>query len=118
MAKLKLRIPADLVVDLDLGDPVVRVPHWRTWPDECPEDGEDLVLRFKLRGGIYTMIGYIDGSEFFDDANRPIFFDDWIYPEDFRPETVFDDRTPDVIHWIPLAELLEGVEDPGKSEGA
>ena len=41
MAKLKLRIPADLVVDLDLGDPVVRVPHWRTWPKENPPKGEE-----------------------------------------------------------------------------
>lgn len=111
MANLHFRVPVTLDVRLDVDDPVARVHKWRTWPDECPEDGEDLVLRFKLRGGIYTMIGYIDGPEFFDDANRPIFFDDGIYPEDFRPETVFDDRTPDVIHWIPLAELLEGVEE-------
>lgn len=116
MAKLKLRIPADLVVDLDLGDPVVRVPHWRTWPSDCPKEGEDLVLRFKLRGSTYDMIGFLDGPEFFDASSRPIFFDDGIYPEDFRPETVFDDRTPDVIHWIPLDELLESVEDPDKSE--
>ena len=63
MAKLKLRIPADLVVDLDLGDPVVRVPHWRTWPSDCPKEGEDLLLRFRVRGSIYDMIGFLDGPE-------------------------------------------------------
>lgn len=110
MAKLKLRIPADLVVDLDLGDPVVRVPHWRTWPNECPQEGEDLVLRFKLCGSTYDMIGFLDGPEFFDSTSRPIFFDDGIYPDDFMPDTVFDDRAPDEIQWIPLGELLEGVE--------
>lgn len=118
MAKLKLRIPADLVVDLDLGDPVVRVPHWRTWPSDCPKEGEDLVIRFKLHGAPYAMIGYADGPEFFDAAGRTIFFDDGIYPDDFKPDTVFDDRTPNEIHWIPLDELLENVEDPDKSEGA
>ena len=118
MAKLKLRIPADLVVDLDLGDPVVRVPHWRTWPSDCPKEGEDLLLRFRVRGSIYDMSGFLDGPELFDSSNRAIFYDDGIYPDDFKPDVIFDERTPDEIHWIPLEELLESVEDPDKSEEA
>ena len=111
MAKLKLRIPADLVVDLDLGDPVVRVPHWRTWPDVVPNTGIVILMRVFLNGFNYYIAGYLDGAEFVDSAGRPVFRDD----QD-EEDTVFERRTPDELHWIPLGELLESVEDPDKSE--
>lgn len=111
MAKLKLRIPADLVVDLDLGDPVVRVPHWRTWPNEIPKTGVVVLMRVELFGIYYYVAGYLDGVDFVDSAGHPVFRDD---PDD--EDTVFERRTPDEFQWIPLGELLESVEDPDKSE--
>lgn len=113
MAKLKLRIPADLVVDLDLGDPVVRVPHWRTWPKENPPEGEDLLLRFRHNSRSYTVIAIFEGDDIFSDSVGVTLFCPAGWDEDdlSYDELVFRGPFPDKVRWIPLEELLEGVEE-------
>lgn len=118
MAKLKLRIPADLVVDLDLGDPVVRVPHWRTWPKEVPPEEVDLLLRFRHNSSSYSVIGVFEGGDNFTDSVGVTLFCPAGWDEDdlSYDELIFRGPFPNEIHWIPLEELLEGVEDAEEQE--
>lgn len=79
--------------------------HWRTWPDEIPKTGTVILLRVEQFGLCYYVAGYLDGVDFVDSAGHPVFRDD----QD-EENTVFERRTPDELHWIPLGDLLEGVE--------
>lgn len=106
MANLHFRVPVTLDVSIDADAPVVRVPHWRTWPNEIPKTGVVVLMRVELFGIYYYVAGYLDGVDFVDSAGHPVFRDD-LDDED----TVFERRTPDELHWIPLGELLEGVEE-------
>lgn len=79
--------------------------RWRIWPDVVPNTGVVILMRIYLNGYFYYIAGYLDGAEFVDSAGRPVFRDD----QD-EENTVFERRTPDELHWIPLGDLLEGVE--------
>lgn len=83
--------------------------RWRVWPNERPKEYEDILMRFKLVSGYHTMIAYRDGLELFGDSGRLLFRSD-ADPDDSPPETVFRDHMPATFEWIPLAELLKGVE--------
>ena len=111
MANVHFRVPVTLDVRLDVDDPVARVHKWRTWPDVVPNTGVVILMRVCLTGCYYYIAGYLDGAEFVDSAGRPVFRDD----QD-EEDTVFERRTPDELHWIPLGELLEGVEDAEEQE--
>ena len=76
-------------------------PHWRTWPNETPKTGADILMRVDLFGIYYYVAGYLDGVDFVDSAGHPVFRDD---PDD--EDTVFERRTPDEFQWIPLRDLL------------
>lgn len=110
MTEIHIHGPAVVRIESDGKTPTVEAhkqrPQWRTWPNECPTDGEDLVLRFTVHGAPYVMIGYADAGEFYDPVSRLIFFDDDVYADDFKPDTVFDSRTPDEVQFIPLSELI------------
>lgn len=80
--------------------------HWRTWPNETPKTGAEILMRVDLFGIYYYVAGYLDGVDFVDSAGHPVFRDD---PDD--EDTVFERRTPDEFQWIPLGELLQGVEE-------
>ncbi len=83
--------------------------RWRLLHKESPEDGEEILVRFSRFSSRYTMIAYLDEGELFDASGRLLFRSD-AYSDDFLPEAVFDDRLPETVEWIPLDELLEGVE--------
>lgn len=83
--------------------------RWRVWPNERPKEYEDILMRFKLVSGYHTMIAYRDGLDLFGDSGRLLFRSD-AKPDDYPPETVFRDHMPATFEWIPLAELLKGVE--------
>lgn len=119
MANLHFRVPVTLDVRLDVDDPVARVHKWRTWPDtKCPQ-AEDLLLRFEIGKFAYVVVGYFDGGYFFDSSHRFLFEeDDASLAEYDQGEIIFHAPTPNVIHWIPLDELLEGVEDAEVEEQA
>lgn len=79
--------------------------RWRVWPNECPEDEKDILMRVKVRGAFRTHVAYAVGPTFYDYSGRSIFRDD-----DFSEDFLYSVRTPDEFEWIPLDELLEGVE--------
>lgn len=120
MANLHFRVPVTLDVRLDVDDPVVRVPHWRTWPKENPPKGEDLLLRFLHKSRSYTVIGIFEGADIFTDSVGVTLFCPAGWDEDdlSYDELVFRGPFPDEVRWIPLAELLEGVEDAEVEEQA
>ena len=120
MANLHFRVPVTLDVRLELDDPCVRVPHWRTWPKERPGIGDELLLRFHVEKTTHTFVGYFDcGDSFVDSSGVTLFCPPgWDLEELGCDELVFRVRNPDEVKWIPLEELLESVEDPDESEEA
>ena len=72
----------------------------------------NLLLRFRIGKFGYAVVGYFDGGYFFDSSHRFLFEeDDATLAEYDQGEIVFHAPTPNKIQWIPLSELLEGVED-------
>lgn len=120
MANLHFRVPVTLDVRLDVDDPVARVHKWRTWPKENPPEGEDLLLRFLHNSRSYTVIGIFEGDDIFSDSVGVTLFCPAGWDEDdlSYDELVFRGPFPDEVRWIPIVELLEGVEDAEVEEQA
>lgn len=80
--------------------------RWRVWSEERPEEGEHIFVCFKLFGIFRGHIACLDGQILLDDSCRSLFSSDLWDPS----ETLYQHPMPDDIKWIPLAELLKGVE--------
>lgn len=120
MANLHFRVPVTLDIRIDADDPVARVHKWRTWPKEQPPEDDALLLRFNIREFKPTVSGFFQGDDIFIDSfGTTIFLTKGCRLSELDPEDlVFREPPPDEIHWIPLGELLEGVEDAEVEEQA
>lgn len=120
MANLHFRVPVTLDVRLDVDDPVARVHKWRTWPKERPGIGDTLLLRFMVGTAHHTFVGFYDSDDVFIDSVGVMLFcpKAWNIEELDLDELIFRIRAPEEVHWIPLDELLEGVEDAEVEEQA
>ena len=121
MENFHFRVPVTLDVRLDVGDPVARVQKWRPYPKN-PQSvfqlGEQLLVRFKLNNEHADLffVCFFNGFDLCDCSGRTLFIPEGCTKDDLNPDIVNDElvfirNAPDVIHWIPLAELLEGIEE-------
>lgn len=80
--------------------------RWRVWSEERPKEGEHILVRFEFWGISRSHIAYLDGETLMNDSCRSLFAGSLEDPS----ETIYRIQMPADIRWIPLAELLKGVE--------
>lgn len=124
MAKVHFRVPVtlDVSVSIDTADTTdTNAKKWRPWPKDAHESmqrGEWLLVRFLSNGDdIYSFeVAYFNGWDLVNGVGQTLFLPEGCTLDDLDEDCANDDlvyryHMPEGLTWIPLVELLEGVEE-------
>lgn len=83
-------------------------PRWRFFPASTPPEGKDILMCFEADHALWTYIAYRIEDAYYEPSEL-VLFPGARRPERSEVEIIFDMETPE-FKWIPLDELLKGVE--------